>query len=214
MKIRNVFPRTGAAPLLLSFLFFCSILSFPHYSLFAKEETLNEALSPYGASFGSSGKMPVLKNFANTARGRTFHTIIAQKEDTRIEFEIIKPLEKDIAAQHITAKYQIIMNLYGPQTIPYPGAITRKTDCPENKKPVEIKTRLNEKPARVLIANASDRYVFGVWDDALIKQKAAFAVTYDQNTGTLYQIMVFRPAGSFDIKDALDILASFSTVTR
>jgi hypothetical protein len=173
-------------------------------------KTLNNVLSAYNASFGAAGILPVIKDFSHKARGIIFHTIIAQKNDTRIEIEIIKPLDKAEASRQIASKYQVIKNLYGPQTIPYPGAVTSKTDCPEDKKPVEKEIDFAGGPTKVLLANASERYILGVWDDALIKQKAAFAVVYNGGSETLYQILVFKPVGRGAEKEVLDILKDFT----
>jgi len=171
-------------------------------------DILNKVLIQYGVQLEKGGSSPVVRDFKFPAKGKTFHTIIAQEKETRIEIEIIKPLSEEAAINYSESKYIIITSLYGPQIIPYTGALTTITDCPDDKKPEEIITEVMGKPVRVLLANATERYVLGVWEDDLIKQKAAFAVLYDRENSTHYQIIIFQPSESFDRNVVLDILKS------
>lgn len=176
--------------------------------------TLNKVLIQYGIQLGKGGSFSVVRDFKFPAKEKTFHTIIAQGKETRIEIEIIKPLLGETAIDYSESKYKIIKNLYGPRFIPYPGVITTITDCPDDKKPKEIVTEVMGKPIKVLLANATERYVLGVWEDDLIKQKAAFAVLYDEKNSTFYQIIIFQPSGSFNCDEVLDILKGLKNIQK
>ncbi|MCD6221077.1 hypothetical protein J7K25_02830 [bacterium] len=169
-------------------------------------------MSGYKITFAKYGKILIIKNYKFPAREKSFHTIIASDKNTRIEIEIIKPMSYVEATEYAESKYKIIKNLYGPQIIPYTGQLTTTTDCPPEKKPEEISIDILGKPTRVLLANATDRYVLGVWDDALIKTKAAFAMVYDEENQTIYQIIIFQPIKIFDQQKVLDILQGIKRI--
>jgi hypothetical protein len=177
-------------------------------------QTLNEMLGEYGVEFGKSGNLPVLKDFGFIAKDKYFRNIVAQTGETRIEIEIIKPLTKNEATDYSMVKYQVVENLYGPQMIPYQGTITTTTDCPAEKKPQKTKVIIEGEERPVLLASASERYTLGVWDDTLIKQKAAFTVFYDPGKSILYRVLVFQPVGSFNLKEVLEILGSIKIASR
>ena len=174
--------------------------------------TLNEVLKQYNVQFGIKGSLIVIRNFKYPAREKTFHTIIAQDEKTRIELEIIKPMLKEQALNYSDSKYKIIKNLYGPQIIPYSGTLTTTTECPDDKKPKEATIEVMNRLTKVLLANATDRYVLGVWEDDLIKTKATFAMVYDKENKTIYQIIIFQPYKSFNQNEVLDILKSLKNI--
>jgi len=122
-------------------------------------------------------------------------------------------LEKQ-ALNYSDSKYKIIKNLYGPQIIPYTGALTTTTECPDDKKPKETTIEVMGRPTRVLFANATDRYVLGVWEDNLIKTKAAFAMVYDKKNKTIYQIIIFQPYKTFNRDEVLGILKSLKNIPK
>ncbi len=180
-------------------------------SLFAQTKgnlSLNELLSDYGIEFKKGGSSLVLKDFSFIAQDKYFRNIVTQEGKNRIDMEIIKPLNEEEASKHMAVKYAIIKNLYGPQMIPYQGTITTTTDCPAEKKPKEKKVVITGKKRLVLLVNATERYTLGVWDDTLIKQKAAFTVFYDQGMSTLYRVTIFQPANSFNRQAVFEILRS------
>ena len=175
---------------------------------------LNTLLLNYGIQFKEDGSLPVIKNFQYGGEGKTYHTIIAQDNKVHIEIEIITPLSKQEAQDYLHSKYIIIKSLYAPQIIPYTGALTTTTDCPQDKKPQEIIIKMSGKPEKVLLANATGRYVLGVWEDNLIKNKAAFTVFYNPENSTLFQIIIFQPLNSFNLNEMLNILKSVETVKK
>ncbi len=167
---------------------------------------LNEVLSDYSIQFREADKYPVQKNFRYASKEKYFHSIVAQKDETRIEIEIVRPLTNTEAADYAKAKYGIVKNLYGQQIVPYNGTLTVTTECPQAKKPKEITADVLGKQTPILTANASQRYVLGVWDEKLIKQKACFFIYYDDKNGIFYQITIFRPYASFRLAEALKII--------
>lgn len=167
--------------------------------------TLNNALANYNIQFEKAGSIPVVKNFKYCVREKTFRTIIAQADYMRIEIEAIKPINEETALQYSNSKYVIIKGLFEPQMIPYSGELTHRTECPAEKKPEEITVEILDKKVTILLVNATERYVVGAWDDALIKQKAAFAALYDSNNKTLYQIVIFQPYKTFNLDEILGI---------
>ncbi|MCK9595329.1 MAG: hypothetical protein M0R35_06600 [Candidatus Omnitrophica bacterium] len=195
----------------------CVIVSLPFYASASprpcpgakKNSTLNEALSEYSSRFTAAGNFKVINNFKNCAQGKTFHTIIARKAGKRVQVEITSGLNRNEALAYSRTQYTVVKNLYGPRQIQYPGIITNSTECPENKKTRETTIEIMNTPTKVLLANASDRYVLGVWDDDLIRQKAAFAVFYDEKNSTCYQIIAFQPYDNLDTEGLLSILSGF-----
>jgi hypothetical protein len=175
---------------------------------------LNALLLNYGIQFKEGGSLPVIKNFQYGGKGKTYHTIIAQDNKTHIEMEIITLLSEQEAQDYAHSKYIIIKSLYAPQIIPYTGALTTTTECPKDKKPREITIKISGRPQKVLLANATERYVLGVWEDDLIKKKAAFTVFYNRENNTLFQITVFQPVDSFDLNEVLKILKSLETIKK
>lgn len=178
------------------------------------KQQLNKLLSQYKLQFTTPKDITIINNAKFPARDKIFHQIIAQNKQTRIEIELIKPMSYDEAMEYAESKYKIIKNLYGPQIIPYTGQLTTTTDCPPEKKPKEITVDILGKPTKVLLANATDRYVLGVWDDELIKTKAAFAMVYDEENQTIYQIIIFQPIKIFDQQKVLDILQGIKRIPK
>jgi len=197
------------------FLFILTIFLLTILSVSAFPKThnnLNGALIEYGVQFRKAKFFIIRKSFKSPFREKIYHSIIAQEKTTRIEIEIITPLSKETALEYSESRYKIIKNLYGPQLISYAGAITKETDCPDDKKPEEIIIEIMGNPARVLLANATERYVLGVCDNDLIKQKAAFAVFFDKELNTFYQILIFQPSKSFRRNEVINILESLKKI--
>jgi hypothetical protein len=172
--------------------------------------TLDDVLRPYQIRCDKAEAFSVARNFKHPAQGKMYHTIAAEDPGTktRIEIEITRPVSAEYALHYSSQQYSVIQGLYGSRTIPYPGAVTVPTGCPENKKPTLTSVEIMGKPVQVLLANASERYVFGVWDDDLIKQKGALAIFYDAKLTTYYQIIIFQPAGAFDREKVFGLLKS------
>jgi len=178
------------------------------------QNPLNKLLIQYSLKLKKGGNLSIVENFEFRAKDKTFRTIIAQGDKTRIEIEIIKPMAEKEATVYSKLKYIVVENLYTSQTIPYPGALTKTTECPEDKKPEKATAEILGKTVKVLFTNATKRYVIGVWDDDLIKQKAAYAVFYDEINRTHYQIMIFQPSESFNNNEMLEILESFGKIGK
>ena len=173
-------------------------------------DTLNDVLAQYSIQFEKGSPFSVIRDFKVPFRKSYFHAITAQEKEMRIEIEIIKPfLEQDVLPYSAT-KYTTIKNLYGPRILPYTGQLTTRTDCPDNKKPEEIMAQVMGEPVKVLLANATERYVLGVWEDGMIKQKAAFCLFYDRKNKTHYQIIIFQPYESFKLDRILNILGGLN----
>jgi len=171
---------------------------------------LNEALAPYGVTFSLPEELNVRQNFSFVAKGKEYRTITAQNRNTRIELEIIKRVGADEVGQYTASQYAIIKTLYSPQIIPYTGEFTVTTECPPDKKPQELILEILGKKTAVLVANATERYTFGVWEEDLIKQRGVFYVVYDDRRQTIYKITLFKPVEEFNLQEALSIAASFS----
>ncbi len=180
------------------------------FGLSARAATLNEVLRPYQVRCDDAEAFPVTRDFKHPAKGKIYHTIAAEdpEKKIRIEIEITRPVSAEYALHYSTQQYAVIQGLYGSRTIPYPGAITVPTGCPENKKPTRASVEIMGKPVTVLFANASERYAFGVWDDDIIRQKGAFAIFYDAKLQTYYQIIIFQPAAAFDREKVLGLFRS------
>jgi hypothetical protein len=196
-------------PILLAAVLFLyvSISTFTVYGQTKDALDLNAVLSDYTIRFQEGGSYPVQKNFKYTSKKKFFHTIVAQENDTRIEIEIFRLFTEEEAVNHTKAKYAIVKNLYGPQKIPYNGTLTVTTECPIEYKPKEITVYVLGKATQLLIANATERYVLGVWDEKLIKQKACFFVYCDMRNKVLYQIIIFKPFASFELQEVLNIIS-------
>ncbi len=175
---------------------------------------LNTLLLNYGVRLKEGGSLAVLKDFRYGGKNKAYHTIIAGDNKTRIEMEIITPLSEQEARNYAHSKYVIIESLYAPQIIPYTGTLTSTTDCPKDKKPREITIKISGRPHKVLLANATERHVLGVWEDDLIKNRAAFTVFYNRQNNTLFQIIVFQPLDSFDLNEVLRILKSLEVIKK
>lgn len=173
---------------------------------------LNTLLLNYGIQLKKEDSLPVIKELRYGGVEKKYHTIIAQNNKMRIEMEIVMPLTEGEAQSYSSSKYIIINGLYAPQIIPYTGALTTTTDCPADKKPKERTVNILGKPEKVLLANATERYVLGVWEDELIKQKAVFTVFFKQENNALFQVIIFKPIDSFNLKEVLNILQSLETI--
>jgi len=201
------------APAIIFFLTFAVVIGTTsrYHARAGETERLNTVLSSYGITI-ENYDFSVTNSHRFTARGKTFHTLTAHNGTTRIELEITVPLEETEAPALIKDKYTVIQNLYGPQLIPYTGTLTTTTDCPPDKKPEHITAAVLNRDTTVLLANATERYVLGVWDNDLIKQKAAVVIFYDKNNKTNYQIMLFQPCELFDRKEILSILHNIKNI--
>ncbi|MBD3379669.1 MAG: hypothetical protein GF408_04320 [Candidatus Omnitrophica bacterium] len=170
---------------------------------------MNDIFREYGFYFRRLPAMRPETDFSQQARGMEFRTIIGQVENMRLEVKAISPITAEDAKRHSMAKYEIIKDLYGPQIIPYPAFISRSTGAPESKKPMETAINMAGKNTKVIIANASERYVLGVWDESQIAQKALFAMFYVDRTSTSLEITLFVPADKDLVSVALETMASF-----
>ncbi|MDD5254888.1 MAG: hypothetical protein PHR11_02400 [Candidatus Omnitrophica bacterium] len=174
---------------------------------------LNDALASYGVIFDLPEEPNVQQDFTFIAKQKEYRTITAQARNTRVEMEIIKPFTADEAGAYTGSQYAIVKALYSPQIIPYTGEFTVTTDCPPDKKPQESTLEILGKKTAVLVANATERYTFGVWEEDLIKQRGVFYVVYDHRSATIYKITLFRPVEEFNLQEMLNIAASFSRLT-
>lgn len=167
---------------------------------------LNTVLQKDHVQFSMLGSLPVTYDYRFPARGITFHKIIAQDERIHVEIETMQPFSEDDVENHVNLQYEEIISLYGPRIIPYPGAVSKPADCPGDKKPEEISVMIMGSPTRVLLANATDRYALGIWEDSLIKQKTIFFVIYDKKNKMLMKTLIFQSIKDFSKKNAIDIL--------
>ena len=174
--------------------------------------SLNDALQAYHVALAVHGDLPLTRDFRQPAMGKTFHTLVGQADQLRVEMEIITPLNPEECAAHLHTQYKAIVDLYGPQTIPYPGAVTHSTECPEALKPTTSTATVLDQSTDILVANASERFVLGVCDADLIANQAVFAATCHEETDTYYQITIFQPAEHSQQEDALLILQSLAPI--
>ncbi len=170
--------------------------------------TLDTVLREYGVAIGEIGGTRIDREFRRKGTNIGFHSLVATDGDVRVEMEIMAPLPADIAKRYLTAKYTIVRSQYGPQPHPYPGVITNLTDCPEDKKPVETQVEVLGQAVVVLLANASERFTFGVWEDDLIKHRGAFCVLYVPERNALFEVRIFQPHDRFDRDAVLKVLGS------
>ncbi|MFH1045353.1 MAG: arylsulfotransferase family protein [Candidatus Omnitrophota bacterium] len=175
-------------------------------------QSLNQILSQNGIKFKTDTQFYILKNFICPVKDKIFHSIIAQNRDRRVELEITKPISQSEAADQIKSRYIIINSLYQPQIIPYTGEISNTAACPEKNKPKEISVQIAGESTKAILANANERYALGVCEDDLIKNIAIFAVWYNPNNETLYQITTFQPSRSFNQDEALLFLKNIENI--
>ncbi len=195
-----------------NFIFVLILLLVINFCGFALSETvkkLNDALTQYKVRFKNGDSFIVTKEAKYPAKEKTFHSLVAKSGQTLIKMEIIEPLLEEKAIPYTETKYKIIKSLFESNTSPYPGAVTNVINCPEEKKPEEKDIEVMGKPIKVLITNATERYVLGVWADDLIKNKAVYAVVYEPFHKVHYQIVIFQPIESFSWDEMLDILRGF-----
>jgi len=178
----------------------------------AETVALNDILADYKLQIEKTDSNHVINNNKFKAQDLTFHTLISQSDTIRMEFEIIQPLTPDRASKYIQTKYAIVDNLYDPKLIPYGGAISHDTECPEEMKPTEIAVDILGNKTRILFTSASERNVLGVWEKALAIKKAAYLVVYDQTTHTLFQIILFMDKDTFTTEKIITILKGLKKI--
>lgn len=178
----------------------------------ARAATLDESLKPYGVSLPLAAGFTVAKDLRRKGTKKSFHTLIAEKGDTRIELEITLPFDPEEAEQQGRLKRNTLISLYGAQYTPYPGEVTNLTSCPENMKPKVSKHPILGQPVEVIVANATERYTFGVWEKSLVKRTAAVTLAYEPRSKALFHIRVFQPYSKFTASQAIGILKSLRTL--
>ena len=169
--------------------------------------TLNSELPQYKISLGESGSDPVISNYKFRVKDMIFHILAGETASRRIEFEIIRNISPETASRYIESRYAVVRDLYNPKSIPYGGAITRDTQCPEGMKPEELAVKVLDKPVQVLLVNASRRYALGVWDKSAAYKKAGFLIFHDEPNRTLFQMIIFTDFKDFDSGKLTKILA-------
>ena len=174
----------------------------------AETRTLNAVLREYGVTMGEIGAAPIASEFKRKGKTIGFHSLVATGGGFRVEIEITAPLSADLAERYRASKYTMVRSQYGPQRHPYPGVITNISVCPEDKKPLETRVDLLGQDTVVLLANASARFTFGVWEDDLIKHRAAFCVLYAPRTQSLFEVRIFQPHDRFDRDAVLRVLGT------
>lgn len=183
-------------------LILCSIIFLASSSCTMAQEmhTSNQtalALADHGIQLPQSTTFAVVQTSRTHARGITFSILNLKSEHVRIELEILHPITAKEAPEYKKMKYAIINNLYSPKLIPYGGALTHNTGCPEKMMPVPFTATVLDQDSHVLITTASERYALGVWEEKLAVNRAAFSVVYDESLQRLFYITIFMKTASF-----------------
>jgi len=175
-------------------------------------ETLNQALTPYDIELQAGNEFYVFKDSIYPVKDKTFHSIMAQNQETRIELEITKSISQSEATNHAKQKYILINSLYQPQVIPYTGKISHTAACQGENSPKQLFVKIAGFPTKAILVNAGERYTLGVCGDDLIKQVGVFAAWYNPSNKVLYQLTIFQPSPSFDQKKILLFLESIKNI--
>jgi len=174
--------------------------------------TLNAALGEYGIDFGAMGKAAVIDEFKRQGKKMAFHTLVATNGRLRAELEITSPLPQPLAKRYGASKYAVFDSLYDPHRHPYPGAITTLIRCPKDKKPEPVQVPALGGNVLVLLADASGRYTFGVWQKGLVKHRGAYCVVYHAGSKSLLEVKLFQPSGQFERDAVLAAIGSLRSL--
>lgn len=169
---------------------------------------LNDALRPCGLK--TAGDFRVESDFKRSSGGTAYDTIVASNDTLRVEIELVRPVSRQRAANYAKSKYTVLKSLYDAQRSPYPGQITNKEECPPERKPVGVTMTILGQPTPVLLANATERHTFGVWQDDLIKTRGAFCVVYDEISRSILEFRVFQSSASFRPETVAGFLESLA----
>ncbi len=167
---------------------------------------LNLALKQFGLRLDDGNHYVLSKNQLRSGKQFQLANIIAEKNGTRIDIELTKPIVESEVANMINTQFDLILKLYGPQFTPYQGAVTNISTCTEEYKPKSKTIFVLGKATKILIANSTDRFVLGVCEKSEIKLKAVIAFVYDSDQSELVQFRIFIPIDKFVEKDILQLL--------
>lgn len=169
---------------------------------------LNDALRPCGLRMAE--QLKVESDFKRSSGGKYYDTIVASNNNFHVEIDLVRPVSRQRALNYAKSQYTVLHSLYDGKRSPYPGEITHSEECPADRKPESRTATILDQKTEVLLANATDRHTFGVWQDDLIKTRGAFCVVFDEQSQSTLEFRIFQPASSFQPQIVIDFLESLT----
>lgn len=154
------------------------------------------------------------KNFTRKGNVISFQTIslLNSKTQTRMEIEVVSPLEKSTAETQLQSRYAVIYNLYRDQPTPYHGQVTSNSTCLPSDLPQNKMVKIAGSLVRVLFLSASDRDGYGECAKEKIKKVATMAAFYYPKSKSLFHFKTFSPKSSDDRDVILRVYESLESI--
>ncbi len=169
---------------------------------------LNDALA--SCRLKMAGPLRLNSDFKRSSAGKDYDTLVASNDTLYVEIDLVRPVSRQRALNYAKSQYTVLQSLYEGKRSPYPGQITQSEECPADRKPESRVVTILGQPTEVLLANATERHTFGVWQDDLIKTKGAFCVVYDERSQATLEFRVFQPIDSFQPQTVIGFLESLT----
>jgi len=109
----------------------------------------------------------------------------------KIELNVIKGVEKDVADVLISDKVFVFQSLFELKRTGYPGQFTKYIECPEEYKPKFYNEQIEGGSLKYFIGFSNSNYVGPACSEDLIKYKSLFGLLYCRDTKTMYEIDYF-----------------------
>lgn len=176
-----------------------------------EEKSLNAALTKVGLDQASS-EMKLNQELVRPAEKSTYTTLVAEDKWLRMELDVRGPLDQQTAPVQIKEAVQSFSKLYSTHLTPYPGEVSKVTECPDSMKPEKTSVNFLGKPVDAYFAHANDRFIFGVCDKSQAKKFGLFMATFDEKTKNLFELRLFGARDSSDARARMkDLVAGFKS---
>ncbi|MBT4277566.1 hypothetical protein HOD96_02345 [Candidatus Falkowbacteria bacterium] len=129
----------------------------------------------------------LVTEISDPKKGSKARTITAKKDQEEIKIKIVNNVEKDEALNYIEDKKENFESLYKLAKNPYPEAMKKQKECPEEYRPEVKKHGYGE----YFLTYAGEDLGYGICKEDLVRYKAVLGYFYCENISSFIKIEYF-----------------------
>lgn len=190
-------------------LFICSLLLICSCER-DRKPTLRDLTPETGITFPDGDTYLLDKEIVREGKSHHFKTVKASDGTNSLKLEITSPISLSAARNLIRERLNIIDSLYANLPSPYPGAVTKSIEYPEELKPQFHPINISNQEVPLYLLPSSERFSYGALPQELIMYKGFVTFLYSQSLQTLTRIDYFVPQQQFAPEKALAFAGKFS----
>jgi len=111
----------------------------------------------------------------------------------------ISQISQDMAERHTRERIVGINTLFDEMVAPYPGVVTKQTQCPKEFYPQYFEQHSENSDWYSFYIYSNDRFNYGICSHDLVTYEAILAYVYCRGDRALYRFEIFSPRGEFEI---------------